>query len=82
MSKYRNPWVLILLLITGVVLGSLIGTSLGKMLPLLTYGPGPMGVENLAISLGVIYFNLTLLIDVNVASLLGLLLAVLIFNRL
>ncbi len=82
MSKYRNPWLLILLLITGVVLGSLIGTSLGKTVPLLSYGPGPLGLKNLEVNLGVLFFHVTLLIEINVASLIGLLLAVLIFNRL
>ncbi len=82
MSKYRNPWLLILLLITGVVLGSLIGTSLGKTIPLLSYGPGPLGLNNFEVNLGVIYFHLTLLIEINVSSLIGLLLSVLIFNRL
>ncbi|WP_026475937.1 DUF4321 domain-containing protein [Alkaliphilus transvaalensis] len=82
MSKYKNPWLLLLLLVTGVVIGSLIGTSLGNVLPLLSYGPGPLGLRNLEVNLGVIYFHVTMLIEINVASLVGLLLAVLIFNRL
>ncbi|GAB6088067.1 DUF4321 domain-containing protein [Alkaliphilus crotonatoxidans] len=82
MSRYRNPWLLILLLITGVVLGSLIGTSLGKTIPLLSYGPGPLGLNQFEVNLGVIYFNLSLLIEINLSSLIGLLLAILIFNRL
>jgi len=82
MSRYRNPWLLILLLITGVVIGSLIANAFGKAVPLLSYGPGPMGLKDLDVNLGVLYFNVTLLLEINVASLMGLLLAVLIFNRL
>lgn len=82
MSRYRNPWLLILLVITGVVLGSLIGNYFGKLLPILSYGPGPLGLENFNVNLSVIQFGLTFLIDINLASLIGLLLAVLIFNRL
>ncbi|AKL95088.1 hypothetical protein CACET_c16390 [Clostridium aceticum] len=82
MSKYRNPLTLILLIVTGVVLGSLIGSSLGNTLPILSYGPQPLGLNDLELDLGVIYLRLTLLMNINVASLLGLLLAVLIFNKL
>ncbi|KAB3535918.1 DUF4321 domain-containing protein [Alkaliphilus pronyensis] len=82
MKNYRNQWVLILLIITGVVLGTLIGNGLGNTIPLLSYGPEPMGLSNLEVNLSIIYFHVTLLIDINVASLIGLLLAVLIFNRL
>lgn len=81
MSKYRNPWILILLILTGVVLGSLIGEALGDLLPFLSYGPGPLGVNNFEVNLSIIYINLSFLIKINVASLIGLLLAVVIFNR-
>ncbi|SCY16031.1 DUF4321 domain-containing protein [Alkaliphilus peptidifermentans] len=82
MKNYKNPWILILLIITGVVLGTLIGNALGKTIPLLSYGPEPMGLKNLEVNLNIIYFHVTLLVHINVASLIGLLLAVLIFNRL
>ncbi|AOY76848.1 DUF4321 domain-containing protein [Clostridium formicaceticum] len=82
MSKYRNPLTLMLLIITGVVLGSLIGTSFGNTLPILSYGPQPLGLNDLELDLGVVYIRLTLLMHINFASLLGLLLAVLIFNKL
>lgn len=82
MSRYRNPWILLLLIITGVVLGGLIGSSLGNTLPILSYGPGPLGLKDFQVDLGVLYVQLTLLLDINISSLIGLLLAVLIFNKL
>ncbi|ABR48444.1 conserved hypothetical protein [Alkaliphilus metalliredigens QYMF] len=81
MNRYRNPWLLILLVITGFVLGGLIGTSLGTTLPFLSYGPDPLGIQNFEVNLGLIYLNLTFLIRVNVASLIGLFLAVIIFKK-
>ncbi|SES75063.1 protein of unknown function [Natronincola peptidivorans] len=81
MNRYRNPWILVLLIITGVVLGSLISSTLGNTLPILSYGPGSLGLNDLEVNLGVIYFNLTLLVNINISSLIGLLLAVLIFNK-
>lgn len=82
MKKYRNPWILIVLIITGVVLGGLIASSLGNNLPVLSYGPGPLGLKNFEVNLGVMYMNLTFLIDINISSLIGLVLAILIFNKL
>lgn len=82
MSRYRNPWLLVLLIITGVVLGGLIGSFLGNTIPILSYGPGPLGLNNFEVDLGVVFIQLTLLINVNISSLIGLLMAVLIFNRL
>ncbi|MBU5677698.1 DUF4321 domain-containing protein [Alkaliphilus sp. MSJ-5] len=82
MGKLRNSWLLILFVITGVILGSLIGSFFQKTLPFLNYGPEPLGLKNIEINLGIIYFQITLLIKINIASLIGLLLAVIIFNRL
>ena len=81
MSKYRNPWVFTLFIITGFILGGLIASSLGNTLPMLSYGPEPLGLKNFEVDLGVLYTDLTLLIDINISNLIGLLLAVLIFNK-
>lgn len=82
MSKQRNSFVLVIFVITGVILGGLIGSFFGKALPILSYGPGPLGIDNFSLNLGMIHFNLTLLLDINVASLIGLLIAIGIFKRL
>ena len=82
MKKFRSSWLLILFVITGVVLGSLIGNFFSKSAPFLNYGPEPLGLNNIEINLGIIYFQISLLFKINVASLIGLLLSVIIFNRL
>lgn len=82
MRRNKNPWLLILFVITGVVLGSLIGKFFGAAVPFLNYGPEHLGLNNVEINLGIIYFKITLLFKINVTSLIGLLLAVIIFNRL
>ncbi len=81
MRKFRNPWILVLLVITGVVLGGLIGSLLGNTLPILSYGPGSLGLKDFTVDLGVLYMQFTLLFNINISSLIGLLLSVLIFNR-
>ncbi len=82
MRRNKNSWLLILFVITGVILGSLIGDFFGATVPFLNYGPEPLGLNNIEVNLGVIYFQLTLLFKINITSLIGLLLAIVIFNRL
>ena len=82
MRKNRSSWVLILFVITGIILGSLIGRFFGTAVPFLDYGPEHLGLNNVEIDLGVIYFQISLLFKINVTGLIGLLLALIIFNRL
>ncbi len=82
MRRSKSSFLLALFIITGVILGSLIGNFFGTAIPFLNYGPEHLGLNNVEVNLGVIYFQITLLFKVNVASLIGLLLALVIFNRL
>lgn len=82
MRRSRNSWLLALFVITGVILGSLIGSFFGASVPFLAYGPEHLGLNNVEINLGVVYFQITLLFKVNVTGLIGLLLALVIFNKL
>ncbi len=82
MRKNRSSWLLILFVITGVILGSLIGKFFGAAVPFLNYGPENLGLNNVEIDLGIVYFQISLLFRINVTSLIGLLLALIIFNRL
>ncbi len=82
MRRNKNSWLLVLFVITGVVLGSLIGNFFGDAVPFLSYGPEHLGLNNIEVNLGVIYFQITLLFKVNITGLVGLLLALVIFNKL
>ncbi|MDI9476789.1 MAG: DUF4321 domain-containing protein [Natronincolaceae bacterium] len=82
MGRNKNSWLLVLFVITGIILGSLIGNFFGPSVPFLNYGPEHLGLNNIEINLGVIYFQVTLLFKINVTGLIGLLLALIIFNRL
>lgn len=82
MRRNKSSWLLVLFVITGVILGSLIGNFFGAAIPFLNYGPEHLGLNNIEINLGVIYFQISLLFKVNVTGLIGLLLALIIFNRL
>jgi len=78
---YQSPWVLALLLLTGVILGSILGEVLGKMVPILGIGRTIGFVQPVVLDLNVITLTLGLKIKLNLASILGLLSAVLLYRK-
>lgn len=80
--KHRNSWLMVLFVVTGVILGGLIGSFFHKTVPFLNYGPEPLGFRNIEINLGILYFQITLLLKINISSLVGLLIGVVIYKRL
>lgn len=80
-NRTRNPWILVLLLATGAVLGGFLGQYLGQYLPLLQYNY-PLGIkEPLFLDLGIFSLIFGFVININIAGVLGLILAVLIFSK-
>ena len=57
--------------ITGVILGSLIGNFFDTSIPFLNYGFEQFGLNNVEVNLGIVYFQITLLFKINVAGLIG-----------
>ena len=82
MNSNKNMGVLFFMIVAGVLIGSLIGSVLSRFLPLLNYGPGPLGIKQFGLDLNIISFQLSFLIDLNLAGLIGLLLAALLFKKL
>ncbi len=81
-GKGRSISLLLLLLIVGIVLGGIIGYLLSDKIPFLSYSYA-IGLKNpIHLDLNVIDLTFGLMIDVNVASVIGLLLALLIYKRL
>ncbi|RQD70627.1 MAG: DUF4321 domain-containing protein [Tindallia sp. MSAO_Bac2] len=81
MNRQKNAGWFLITIVAGVLLGSLIGSLLGQALPILTFGPGPLGVENVSADFGIITFHLSLMVHLNLAGLIGLILAILIFKK-
>ena len=80
----KNTWALFLLLLTGIVLGGLIGklTEGVQALDWLSYGKS-FGLTNpITLDLGIIVLTFGLLIHINIASIIGVLLAILIYRLL
>lgn len=78
----KNPWILLILLIIGGLIGSLLGTAFGSILPILNTTFQPIGLEPTTVDLLVIKITFGLLLKLNVASIIGFLLALLVYFRL
>ncbi|SDY86239.1 DUF4321 domain-containing protein [Tindallia californiensis] len=81
MNKHKNIGWLFITIVTGVLIGSLIGSLLGKALPILTFGPGPLGINNVSADFGIVVFNFSFMIYLNLAGLIGLILAIILFKK-
>ncbi len=82
MGKNRNPLVLLIFLAIGIVIGGVIGDLLGDVVPFLSYSY-PIGLSSpLHLDLSVLDLTFGLMLDVNVASAIGLILAYLMYRKL
>lgn len=78
----KNVWVLIILMLAGIVIGGFIGTLTENMAGLswLNYGQA-FGLDSpIVLNLGIIVFTFGLSIKITIASIIGLLLAALIYR--
>ncbi|MDK2823329.1 MAG: hypothetical protein PWQ67_2187 [Clostridia bacterium] len=79
---FKSPWILIILLVIGGLIGTLLGQTLGQYLPILKTCFQPIGLEPTTINLVVLTITFGLIIKINVASIVGFLLALFIYFRL
>lgn len=81
-SRTRNPWVLFLLLITGIVIGGIIGDLLSDQIPILAYNYA-IGLKSpIHLDLRVIDLTFGLALDISIASVIGLIISVFIYRKL
>ena len=81
--RNENPWVLLLLLVAGVVLGGFIGTALSeiKYLGWLGYGNQFGLTSPLVLDLGVIVVQFALTIRFTISGIIGMFLAFFIYKK-
>ena len=82
MRGAKNGWTLLLLVLAGVVLGGFIGSLAANVsgLSRLNYGQA-FGLENpLVLSLGLVVLTFGLTIKITIASIIGIVLAILIYR--
>ena len=78
----KNPWVLVILMLAGIVLGVFIGTLTQNIdaLSWLNYGQS-FGLDKpLELNLGILIITFGLSIKITIASILGLVLAAIIYR--
>lgn len=81
-SSSRNPWLLLILLVVGGLIGSLLGTAFKDLLPILNYGFPAIGLAPTSINLLVITITFGLILKLNLASVVGFIIALFIYFRL
>ena len=81
--KTKNVWILLLFIFSGLVIGGLIGELAGKVdfLWWLAYGQNFGLSTPLELDLNIIKITFGLMIKINVASIIGLIIAVLIYRK-
>lgn len=82
-TKDKSMWILIVLILAGIVVGGLIGDLASKSGGLwwLAYGQEFGLNEPLSVDLSVIKFSFSLMIKLNISSILGMILAIFIYRK-
>lgn len=77
----RNGWVLLLVLLCGIIIGGFIGEVLGNLIPVLKYGYS-LGVSPHTYDLRILKLTFGLSFDINMFSILGIIISIIIYRRL
>ena len=82
-TRDKSFWILIVLILAGIVVGGLIGDLAAKSGGLwwLAYGQEFGLRDPLTLDLSVIKFSVSLLIKLNISSILGMILAIFIYRK-
>lgn len=78
----RNPWILLILMLAGIVLGGFVGTLTQNIdaLNWLNYGQS-FGIDSpIVLNLGILVITFGLTIKISIASIIGLILAAFIYR--
>lgn len=86
MKRERNPWVFVMLLLVGVVIGGVLGEFLSQFpyLAFLKYGQ-TFGIDlsrPLYLDLSIIKLSFAAIFNINIASIIGVVISIIIFNKL
>lgn len=81
--REKNIWILILFILSGLVVGGLIGELAGRVdfLWFLSYGQSFGLSTPLELDLNIIKITFGLMVKINIASIIGLIVAVLLYRK-
>ncbi len=85
MRRQKNPWIFLLLLLVGIVIGGFLGEMLLEFGPLkfLDHGES-FGIalnRPFVLDLSIIQLSFALMININIFSIIGIIFAIVIFNK-
>ncbi|HHW02030.1 MAG TPA: DUF4321 domain-containing protein [Thermoanaerobacterales bacterium] len=78
--NYRSTALLVIILLVGLVTGGVFGQALGKYLPILAYGKN-IGLSATKLDMGFATFTFGFSINLNLAAVLGLILGIILYQR-
>lgn len=81
MRANGNRMILLIVLLVGAIFGSIIGNALNDVFPILNFGKS-IGVEPFVVDLNAIVFTFGLTLSLNVAGILGIIIAFWVYRRL
>lgn len=80
-NQKGNGWILLLILLCGIIIGGFIGEVLGSLIPILKYGYS-LGVSPHTYDLRILKLTFGLSININMFSILGIIISIIIYRRL
>lgn len=82
-TREKNVWILVLFILSGLVIGGLIGELAGKVdfLWWLSYGQSFGLSSPLELDLSIVQISFGLMFKINISSILGMILAILIYRK-
>ena len=82
-TKNKNIWILVLFILSGLVIGGLLGELAGEVdfLGWLSYGEN-FGLTNpIQLDLNIVQITFALMFKINIASIIGLIVAIIIYHK-
>lgn len=82
-TRDKNIWILVLFILSGLVIGGLLGNLAGKVdfLWWLAYGQDFGLSTPIELDLSIVHISFGLMFKINVASIIGMLIAILIYRK-
>ena len=82
-TKQKNIWILVVFILSGLVVGGLLGDLAGKVdfLWWLSYGESFGLSSPIELDLSIVQISFALMLKINISSIIGMLIAILVYRK-